>query len=138
MPSVVQEWVSELPLKLQTAMFCALRGCDGISREDVVKTLVRGIRKMVLLPSKPTATEPGGFMHFKMEELGPAIDEFAPDIARYPTHYIHHLLQACEVLGYFHPIPAVRQAFYYAYHAMVKELDLYPESADQCMERAMR
>lgn len=137
MPSVVQEWVNDLPLKLQTALLCAIRGCDGVAREDVIKTLARGIRKMTLLPSRPRVIEIGGFMYFDLAELSPAIDNICEDLAKYPTHYVHHLMLACEVLGYFHPIPAVREAFYYAYNAMVKELNLNPETKDQCLARGV-
>lgn len=135
MPSVVQTWVNELPFKLQTAMLCAIRGCDGVAREDVMKTVARGIRKMTLLPSRQRVNEAGGFMCFELNELRPAIDKVCEDIAKYPTHYVQHVYLACEVLGYFHPITDVREAFYYAYHAMVKELNLYPETKEQCFER---
>jgi hypothetical protein len=135
MPSVVQEWVSDLPLKLQTAMLCAIRGCDGLAREDTMKVVARGVRKMVLLPSRPGVNEAGGFMYFDLEDLRPAVDHVCEDLAKYPTHYTHHIMIACEVLGYFHPVVAVRDAFYYAYNAIVKELNLYPETKEQCFAR---
>lgn len=133
--SVVQEWVGTLPLKLQTAVLCAIRGCDGVAREDIMKVIARGIRKMTLLPSRQRVNEPGGFMHFELADLREAVDKICEDLAKYPVHYIHHVLIAVEVLGYFHPVEDVRREFYYAYHAMVKELNLYPETKEQCMER---
>ncbi len=135
MPSVVQDWVSTLPFKLQTAMLCAVRGCDGVAREDIMKIIARGIRKMTLLPSRQKVNEPGGFMYFTVGELREATDQICQDLAKYPTHYIHHIIVACEVLGYFHPVADVREAFYYTYHSMVRELNLYPESREQCLER---
>lgn len=135
MPSVVQEWVSSLPFKLQTAMLCAIRGCDGVAREDIMKIVARGIRKMTLLPSRQRVNEPGGFMHFDLIDLRKASDKICEDIAKYPTHYIHHVLIACEVLGYFHPVEDVRREFSYVYRSMVTELNLYPESREQCLER---
>lgn len=135
MPSVVQDWVGELPLKLQTAMLCAIRGCDGVPREDAVKTIARGIRKMTLLPSRKRVMEPGGFMSFDLKDLPECVETICGDLAKYPTHYTHHLYLACEVLGYFHPIEDVRKQFLNAYTSMVKELNLWPETKEQCLER---
>lgn len=135
MGSVVQEWVGNLPFKLQTAMLCAIRGCDGVAREDVMKVIARGIRKMTLLPSRHRVLEKGGFMSFELSELREATDTVCGDIAKYPTHYIHHVMVACEVLGYFHPFEDVRKEFNYTYTSFVSELNLYPETKDQCLER---
>lgn len=136
MPSVVQEWVGNLPLKLQTAMLCAIRGCDGVPREDAVKTIARGIRKMILLPSRPRVIESGGFMSFDLKDMKECVEIICGDLAKYPTHYTHHLYLACEVLGYFHPVADVRKEFLNAYTSMVKELNLWPETKDQLIERA--
>lgn len=133
--SVVQDWVGTLPFKLQTSMLCAIRGCDGVAREDIMKVVARGIRKMTLLPSRQRVNEAGGFMHFEVRDLREAVDKICEDLAKYSTHYVHHILIACETLGYFHPVADVREAFYYAYHSMVRELNLYPESKEQCLER---
>jgi len=116
-------------------MLCAIRGCDGVAREDKMKVIARGIRKMTLLPSRQRVNEPGGFMHFEIGELRRATDSICEDIAKYPTHYIHHVYIACEVLGYFHPVEDVRKEFLYTYLAMVRELNLYPETKEQCIER---
>lgn len=136
MPSVVQEWVGNLPFKMQTAMLCALRGCDGMAREDEVKVIARGIRRMTVLPSRKRVIEPGGFLYFEMEHLAPAVETVCGDLAKYPVHYVHHLMLACEVLGYFHPLEDVRKGFLNAYTSMVKELNLWPETKEQCLERA--
>jgi hypothetical protein len=135
MGSVVQDWVSELPLKLQTAMLCAIRGCDGVPREDAVKVLARGIRKMILLPSRPRVTEAGGFMSFNLKDLPECVEIICGDLAKYPTHYTQHLYEACEVLGYFHPVEDVKKGFLHAYLSMVKELNLWPETKEQLIER---
>jgi hypothetical protein len=138
MSSVVQDWVGTLPMKLQTAMLCAIRGCDGVAREDIMKVVARGIRKMTLLPSRQRVNEPGGFMCFELGDLREACDKICEDVAKYPTHYIHHIYLACEVLGYFHPMEDVRREFLYVYLAIVKELNLCPETREQCMERGAR
>src|SRR3954467_12167715 len=135
MPSVVQDWINSLPFKLQTTLLCALRGCDGIAREDDIKIIARGIRKMTVLPSRKRLTEKGGFLYFELEELAPCVEKICEDLGKYPTHYIHHLILACEVIGYFHPIADIRKGFEAAYKALVKELNLWPESKEQCMER---
>lgn len=135
MPSVLQKWVEDLPLKLQTTLLSAIRGCDGVARNDIIKTMARGIRKMTLVPSRPRVIEPGGFMSFEMMDLKQNISDVCEDLAKYPTHYIHHLILACEVLGYFHPATEVRDGFLLAYMSMVRELNLYPETREQCIAR---
>jgi hypothetical protein len=49
--SVVQPWVSELPLMQQTVLLTAVRGPDGIAKYSAAKYLLRWYRRCVLLSS---------------------------------------------------------------------------------------
>jgi hypothetical protein len=41
--SVLQDWVTELPLMQQNRLLAATRGCDGISNKDhIVRTVTCG------------------------------------------------------------------------------------------------
>jgi len=135
MPSIYLDWVQNLSDKAQSTLASANRGPDGETREDVMKTLVRGIRKMTQVPAHGKAGQPGGYKYFEMEQLRPALDAGVPDIAKYPFHFLQHLYEALEVIAYQHPIEAVRAEFFYAYRKIVSEMHLEPESEQQYLDR---
>lgn len=138
MPSIYQEWVHKLSEKAQSVLASANRGPDGERREDVMKILIRGIRKLTQVEAKGMAGQPGGYKYFEMDQLRPALKEGVPDIARYPFHFLQHLYEALEVIAYEHPIEGVRHEFLHAYWSVVREMHLNPESEqeyDRRMER---
>lgn len=121
--------------KAQSILASANRGPDGETREDVMKILVRGIRKMTQVPAVGKAGQPGGYKYFELEQLRPALEQGVPDIAKYVFHFLQHLYEALEVIAYEHPIPAVRAEFYYAYRQIVTEMHLEPETEQQYLDR---
>lgn len=135
MPSIYQEWVHNLSDKAQSVLASANRGPDGERREDVMKTLVRGIRKLTQVPAKGAAGLPGGYKYFEIDQLRPALEEGVPDIAKYPFHFVQHLYEALEVIAYEHPIESIRAEFFYAYRAVAVEMHLNPETELQYNRR---
>jgi hypothetical protein len=94
--SVIQEWLQELPWKHQTVVLCALRGCDGKSKEDPMKPYVRCLRATVLQCADPTST-------FRLPvENWPSISAVR-ELDEYPMHWVTHFMHAAEIIGYYHP-----------------------------------
>lgn len=48
MPSVVQDWVQDLPLRQQGVLLLALRGPDGARKESPSKPIIRSMRALAL------------------------------------------------------------------------------------------
>lgn len=125
MPSVVQEWMSDMPLKAQTVVLCALRGCDGVPVNDESKGVVRFIRKASLINAD---SKTSSFMIWD----GPPI---LSDLGKYPAHFVQHIMHAVALIGDYHPNPAVVYVANNLYKEILEFLHLNPESKDQRAHR---
>lgn len=132
--AVVQEWMCDLTWKQQTVVLCALRGCDGLSKDDSSKRFHKLLRSHVL---ENAGTENTPFMLRLDNDLGwsEQLDSFARDLDKFPTHYISHFMHAVEIIGYYHPDDKVRNFWNQVYLRFVKALHLYPETKEQNEER---
>lgn len=134
--SVVQTWMNRLTWKQQTVVLAALRGCDGVSKDDISKTVHRYLRA-VILENAGTANTP-----FMKSSVGEYFDDqiyserfqmvknFRRDIDRYPTHYILHFMHAAEIIGYNHPIPNVARFWRETYYLFVDAMHLQVETKE--------
>lgn len=120
--SVVQDWVSQCTLKQQTVLLSAIRGCDGIAKEDPSKKFTRALRSVVLHNASP---DDGVFMQNSI--TSEAIEEFTGDLDRYPLHWVTHFTHATEIIGYKHPIRKVQLNWLAVYHRLVTALHFQPE-----------
>lgn len=73
----------------------ALRGCDGVGKNDISKKIVRRIRNAVLHNAGPDSSE---FMDCNISDE--EIYSFSKNIDAYPVHFLLHLIHASEVIGY--------------------------------------
>lgn len=136
--SILQDWVANLPIRYQGTLLAALRGCDGIPKEDASKTLCRAVRVMVLNPADPRElTYAGGYMSFEIDELMTAVSAFGKSMDHYPLHFVMHLLHALEVIGYEYPDDEANTNSYFlaAYMNLVGKLHLHVEERDELRER---
>lgn len=132
--SVVRPWVAYCTFKEQTVLLTALRGCDGLPREDPSKLLTRELRSVILMNAdqddpKFMANPPGTV------ELARA--RFIADLDHYPTHWLMHFTHACEVIGYQHPDEALRVYWFDLYKEIVHGLHLNVERPAQLAKRLM-
>jgi hypothetical protein len=75
-PSVMRRWVTQLPIKHQGTLVCAVRGCDTRSKDDPSKPLVRMIRRASLNPYQTDATRAKrGFFGFDPPDLRYGLSE---------------------------------------------------------------
>lgn len=140
MNSVLQDWVMELPLRLQGTLLTAVRGCDLEAKQwsstgvaySPGRRLTAYIRWCFMNPADPREVdrEEGAFF------MSNPPDPFKPsEFGHLPEHWYAHAMHALEVIGYMHPSPDIRIEASRLYLAMVHTLHLNPETKSQFMER---
>lgn len=130
MDSVIQEWLADCNLtwKQQTVLLTSLRGFDGGSKSDIGKKLTRRLRKTIL--KNAAGTETTSFM--KADMTLDEVEIFADDSGKYPMHFYMHVTHACEIIGYKHPDPDIREWFQNAYLIICRGVHMNPESSADC------
>lgn len=132
MPTVVREWLSRCcTFKQQTVLITALRGCDGLPREDVSKHLTRELRRAVLLAADTTGASEF-MLHVVSED---DVQSFVGDLDQYPMHWLMHFTHAAEVIAYKHPDAGMRGKWLGLYYRIVAGLHLRPETEEEMDER---
>lgn len=133
MPSVLRDWVMELPLREQGTLLTAVRGCDLTPKfplDSLERRLVAAIRYSFLNPAdeREVDREPGTFMSRRI----PDARSFKPStLGHYPQHWVAHVMHAVEVLGYRHPQINVRSEWHELYLVFCRSFHVPPESFDQ-------
>lgn len=125
--SVLQDWVQELPFRMQTVLMCSLRGHDGLPKDHVSKQLVRAIRRTVLLDADPSNPFIGGMRLTILEvlkEMRTTVDEMS-------VHFLMHSIHASEIIAYRYPEQRTREVWMNVYEGLVDALHLNTETRDQ-------
>lgn len=128
--SILQEWVQSLGLRHQGVLVTAIRGCDGMAKEDSTKPIAREMRGLILVPfdQRELSNARGFMVHFPSEEAEKTFEHLRHSLDHYPVHYLFHLIHAIEIIGYYHPNPQARFEYLRRYRALVTKLHLKPES----------
>lgn len=140
MSSVVQEWVAEnCSWKMQTVLLAAFRGCDGVPKHDISKVFTKNMRASLLKNADRDSGFYGTLGFAVTKENKKLIDGFFIDCSKgsldqYPVHWMMHLLQAAEIIGYKGP-DGLNDYWMYFYKAGVSALHLNPETEEQLDER---
>lgn len=129
--SVMQDWLMQLTWKMQTVVITGIRGCDGLSKEDVSKQIGRAIRTVALKNADATTT----YMRHDFTKALEAAKAFVNDLDRYPVHFVMHVAHACEIVGYEHPDKETCTAFNAIYQQIVWALHLRPEPLESMRHR---
>ncbi len=129
--SVLQDWVTELPLREQGTLLTCVRGCDltpKLPLDSTARWLVGSLRYAFMVPADPREvdSEPGCF--FISE---PPTDWKASELGHYPWHWVSHVMHASEVIGWRHPDPLISFKFLAVYRKLVSSMHLTPETLDQ-------
>jgi len=139
MPSVLQNWVMELPLRAQGTLLTGIRGCDVTPKlaSDASKNtwlperqLAAFLRYCILVPADEREVGVYGAWfsnrppNFKSSQLG-----------HYPMHWYSHVMHCFEVVGYLHPHGELRDAAWRIYAQLVENLHLNRESKEDMMAR---
>lgn len=135
MTSVLQDWVTELPLRAQGTLLTGIRGCDETPKlplDSTARTLTAFFRWTVMNPADPREVdrEPGCF-----HQTRPPEDWKASELGHLPQHYYAHLMHCFEVVWHWHPEERVRDDAGNCYLKMVHSLHLNAETYEQLEER---
>ena len=140
MPSVLQSWVEELPLRFQGTLLTAVRGCDdepktwtktGVAYSPG-RRVTAFIRWCFMNPADPREVdrEEGAFF------MSTPPKPFKPsNFGHLPQHWYSHVMHALEIIGYHHPDYSTREIAYDMYSDMVHAMHLNPETRLQQNKR---
>lgn len=142
MPSVLQDWVMELPLREQGTLLTCVRGCDLEPKQwfsqgfadSPGRRITAWIRWCFMNPADPREVDiPGAFF----QSVPPGADSrFRPsEFGHLPLHWYTHIMHSLEVIGNRHPDPETAFVAVGLYREMVRSLHLNPETKDQMIER---
>lgn len=137
--SVLQDWVTRIPLREQGTLLTAVRGCDlepkiwyatGVA-DSPGRRLTAFIRWSFMNPADPREVDiPGAF--FQSQPPNP----FKPsEFGHLPQHWYSHAMHALEVIAYRHPDALHASHAYCLYYLMVGNLHVNPESREQFEKR---
>lgn len=147
MTSVLQKWVTELPMMQQTVLLTAVRGPDGLPKYHATKWVLRWYRRCILLSALDgrvlgdPVEDAGG--SFTGPSIGPdwaeswqfamsaRVNDYLAALDEVPHHFQLHLMHAIEILGYKHPDAVIRDWWHGVYLRLVHDMHLWPETEEQ-------
>jgi hypothetical protein len=128
---VVNDWILQLPGHMQSALECSLRGSD-IMTDDEVRRVTHWMRWVVMKNVHPTSHYMADreFMRIKTtNKLHPSTWETLP------SHFVHHLGEAMEIVGYLHPDAEIQARALQAYEDICEKSKAKPEPKDALLLR---
>ncbi len=138
--SVLQSWVTELPLREQGTLLTAVRGCDdepkawtsdGLVADSPGRRLTAFVRWCFMNPADPREVDmPGAFF-----QSAPPSPFKASALGHLPLHWYSHVMHALEVVAYRHPHEATAGEALDLYRAMVEGLHLNVEPYGEFRDR---
>ena len=145
MPNVLQDWTQEISTRQQGVLVIALRGPDGVRKEDPAKPIVRTLRGMVMnagRTGKPVGDEvwrDDPFMstvHIRDEAQWAIVTaEFFGQWDAYNVHFLQHLMHAYAVAGIHYPDIPVREKAWKFYERCCRKLHLPTEDPVEMVYR---
>jgi hypothetical protein len=142
MKSVLQDWVMELPLRQQGVLVLALRGPDGVRKEDAAKPIVRTLRAL-MMNSGREGTAMGRAVRWHDDPFMSTVyinsdiawsataEAFFDQWDAYNVHFLQHLVHAFAIVGMHHPFEDYRARCWKLYEFAVNKLHMYPETPEQ-------
>jgi len=122
--TVQEEWMLELPLKMQSTLLACTRGVDSQWMPNM-KSVNRWLRSLMLKNGN------GGNDHSDFQKIGelPLFDgDFEREVEYLPVHYYHHIILGLGIVHYKHPDEEVRDIAGYYYTGLVEMLHQTPET----------
>jgi len=144
MPSVLPDWMAELPLQQQSVLILATRGPDGVRKHHPCKHVVRALRACVLKAARygrmlGPDEEGDTFMSTKpltsSFAWGDACDEFFNHVDELPHHYYLHLAHAAQILSIHYPQSYDALLWGDFYDRVCEDLHMAPESPEAMAAR---
>lgn len=137
MTSVVQGWLGKrCTWKMQTVLLVALRGCDGVHKNDLSKPFIRRMRATILKNADTSTTFfTNDALYILNNGIRDQLHEMLNDMDHYPIHWFMHFVHAAEIIMYKHPHRQVRRFWEYFYICALDELHVCIETEQQLDNR---
>lgn len=132
--SVLQDWVMELPLRMQGTLLTGIRGCDLTPKyplDSMERRLVGYLRFCTMNPADPREVdvEPGCFFVSDPGVIKPSA------LGHYPWHWLSHVVHCLEVIGFMHSERKTRERAMWLYTSFVNSFHMETESYERFVER---
>ena len=146
MTSVLQDWVTHLPLRAQGTLLTGMRSCDlapknpacideahgcSTGEESPERALAAFLRFLTLNPADAREVGIAGAWF----RSSPPFDWKPSQFGHYPLHWFSHIMHCFQICGEYHPEPRLRTYAADIYFRLVKSLHLNPETESQLIER---
>ncbi len=137
MTSILQDWVMELGLRHQGVLVSAIRGCDGVPKDDDSKGLIRALRCEILNAHCGDPVKAASFIEkVSQNELARRMTAVTANFDHYPVHFIQHLMAAAEIIGYYDGYCQGNGLMWLSFYELLcKKLHVNPETKEQCDKR---
>lgn len=135
MPQLLKEWVTELPVIVQSTLICGIRGPDGVQQEGTHRLLVRAVRNAVLYPASTENYKNADGPFFACLDVPLFLSVKGNWINQHSYHWVSHILECCQILGYYHPTPEDKAEWGRIYSEFCQQLHLNPETKEQYEKR---
>lgn len=131
--SILQDWVTALPIRYQGCLLGAIRGCDTLVKRHPAKTITRILRGHVLNPACGDPRKATSFIEWCEDEheFDEAVTAFHNESDAMPHHFVMHLIHAAQILGYRHPTAELRALWLLFYIRAVRKMHLAIENEHQ-------
>lgn len=128
-PSIIQPWAAALGLRHQGVLLAAVRGPDGILKDDPIKHLQRYYRGVLLVSHSGDAAKAASFMYAMNEEhFAHACADVIRSMDHYNVHYLLHFIHAVEIAGYKAGAENYGPLWRDLYLSFTKKLHVNPET----------
>jgi hypothetical protein len=130
MKFVLQPWVGEVGLKMQSILLSGLRAPDA--KTSFVKKCIRWMRARCQIDADPQKQSYMETVEANEQLIWNALGE----LEYLPVHYVHHFADSLAVIAYFHPDPEARD-FAWRIHFLVAEelFHFKPETREEFVTR---
>lgn len=128
--TVLQPWVAEVGLKMQSILLSGLRAPD--QHTTAIKLCIRWMRAACQIDADPAKQSYMQSVVMNSDLIGQAIDEL-----EYTTcHFAHHFADAMAVVAYHHPEQSVRDFAWHIHFLVAEEIFHFcPEPRERFLER---
>jgi len=130
---VINDWVLQLTGKEQSALFCAMRGSD-VSTDEEVRRVTHWLRWVVMKNVMPEShyMADRDFMNIRTR-----FEQMPSAWGNLPIHFRHHVREALEIVGYTHPDKDIRERALVAYEDICRKAKGKPETKPVLVNRML-
>lgn len=130
MPSIIANWISDLPYKQQALLFMSLRNCDIVDFDDPSRILIHEIRKVIFKSSIPVQDIDEISKENEDRDFRKLVIKVCINSNKYPMNFYKSLAITSAILGYHHPEFKIKKRWFDVYVKLAQKLNLHIESIE--------